>query len=374
MSETLAEIGRSEKATRYNHELRGQDDTATWLAEVLDGSMRSEFSYTFDGEELFARDGRPLGPIFTDAVSDAEQTVKLQPELSFELRRRKIEQVEYEDIQAMARGDAPNTMIVVSDHPEELWDKANDSLGYNVARRKTMLRVITCQDGLVTVISQSLDMSNRRGLEALFDFLGEPVQRGELLGQRIKREMDKPFQDDLMDTLTRVYDNDLQAQYGGEWYAGRTPADRTNTMHFAMWQTDLINTYLSGSQDATAKFNLAAAVTARFEGKTKKAKHTTELVTGVAYISSAVEMEMRGRVARQENRIFSGCGFTADGSTGVESELNALGYGDADKKIETSENDQFGSLTFNCKKGHKNKRPRGKLIDCCTTCGDSVKC
>ena len=36
--------------------------------------------------------------------------------------------------------------------------------------------------------------------------------------------------------------------------------------------------------------------------------------------------------------------------------------------------DKFGSLTFKCKKGHENTRPRNKLIDKCTTCGDSVKC
>lgn len=36
--------------------------------------------------------------------------------------------------------------------------------------------------------------------------------------------------------------------------------------------------------------------------------------------------------------------------------------------------DQYGSLTFKCQKGHTNKRPRNKLIDKCKTCGVSVRC
>jgi hypothetical protein len=38
------------------------------------------------------------------------------------------------------------------------------------------------------------------------------------------------------------------------------------------------------------------------------------------------------------------------------------------------EEDKFGSLRFQCKKGHWNTRPRNKLIPKCKTCGDSVKC
>lgn len=39
-----------------------------------------------------------------------------------------------------------------------------------------------------------------------------------------------------------------------------------------------------------------------------------------------------------------------------------------------TDEDQFGSLDFECTKGHKNRRPRGKLIPHCKTCGENVSC
>jgi hypothetical protein len=45
----------------YDHETRRYYDTVTWLAEVLPGSMRTPFEYTFDGNELYANDGAGHG-------------------------------------------------------------------------------------------------------------------------------------------------------------------------------------------------------------------------------------------------------------------------------------------------------------------------
>ncbi len=58
---------------------------------------------------------------------------------------------------------------------------------------------------------------------------------------------------------------------------------------------------------------------------------------------------------------------TGAGATEAESEaLLAAGV--------SSEEDQYGSLTFTCPKGHSNTRPRGSLIPTCRTCGTSVAC
>ena len=51
-------------------------------------------------------------------------------------------------------------------------------------------------------------------------------------------------------------------------------------------------------------------------------------------------------------------------------------FDEADKATDSinSSEDKYGSLNFNCPKGHKNTRPRNKLIEKCKTCGTSVKC
>lgn len=41
---------------------------------------------------------------------------------------------------------------------------------------------------------------------------------------------------------------------------------------------------------------------------------------------------------------------------------------------ESTESDQFGSLSFTCPNGHSNKRKAGELLDTCTDCGINVRC
>lgn len=336
MSEALKE--KYETQPILNHELATRDDTATWLAEALDGSMRSEFSYRFDGLDLIARDGRALKPIFMDAIEDARDKTEHDPSKHFELRRREIELQEYDDIIAMAKGDTPNTLIVVSDFPEELESSQKDIGGYNVTRKQAMLRVITREDnGEIKMVSQSLDRSDRRGLEKLYKFVGEEAMPGELLEQRIALNLDSKIKDKLPETLTRVYDNHLQDYYGGEWYAGRRGEDRRNTFEFANMQQDLLQAFFAGPRDQSATYNLAAAIQGRFDSKSWHEQISISAFNNPdrPMLSVIMEMEQQGRRARAEGRDYSGCGSTI--SMGSEEELSNLGYGDSDKKSDDGE-------------------------------------
>src|SRR5690606_20043780 len=117
-----------------------------------------------------------------------------------------IEYEEYQDMLAMARGDLPNTMVVVSDFAPERMNATRDVGGYNVTRKQTMLRVITrSADGKLKMYSQSLDGSNRKALESMYAFLGFDVRHGELLSQRIHTDIDKHEQELLVDQLMGVY-------------------------------------------------------------------------------------------------------------------------------------------------------------------------
>lgn len=356
----------------FDPNIRQFDDTVTWLAEVLDGQMKSEFTYNFDGEDLIARDGSRLDKIFTDSVSDAEAKALHDPKYQFELRRRKTELEEYQDILQMAKGSTPhNTIVVVSDFPEEVDRLGRHFGGYNVSRRQTMLRVITKNpDSTITMTSQTLDKSNRQALEAIYGFFGASPKRGELLGQRIHANIDPKSASGISDTLTRVYDNSLSTQYGGQWFAGRSGDDRRNTMHFALQQTDLIDFYLAGDQDETSMYNLSASISARFEGRSSD----MSVLGNVVYLDDKsrlyAEMQYQGDLARSEGKSFNGCG----GTLSADVEMSALGYGERNMQQSNDGPDGKGPLKFKCKNGHQNTRPLGKLIPCCTTCGVSVKC
>lgn len=323
MSEQLAEV-------TYSREQRLYDDTTTWLAEVLDGYMRTPFEYRFDGHELYGRDGSPLKPIFTDAISHAE---KLGPNLSFEHRRRHIEMNEYDDMIAMAKGELSNTMVVISDFPPELMDANQNIGGYNVSRKQTMLRVISRnKDGDISMRSQSLDRSDRKGLEAIYQSLGFKPEPGELLSQRIHLDLLTEQQEFLVDSLMGEYDRSLGERFGGEWYAGRKAERCVNTYDFVREQQDLLDVFISTTQakgeiDEDLLFNLAAAMKYRFDTKSANIEYIDQS-TSVAPPNVHVEMQIAGQQARSEGQTFSGCGATiGDKQQSTLEELNETGYG-----------------------------------------------
>ncbi len=323
---------------QFDTEKRRYYDTVTWLAEVLPGSMRTPFEYRFDGRELYAQDNSPLEPIFADAIEQS----KVLP--IYEQRRRRIEYEEYQDMLAMARGDLPNTMVVVSDFPPELMNATRDVGGYNVTRKQTMLRVITrSADGKLKMYSQSLDGSNRKALESMYAFLGFDVRHGELLSQRIHTDIDKHEQELLVDQLMGVYDRSMQSQYGGCWYAGQRGVQSMNTYDFACQQQDLIQAYLAATAGFTGGFrdySLAAAVKDRYLNRLDPQIIERGSVPIAAHAMALAEMNSAGNRAQARGEVFSGCGSSlgAAGSSSGESQLESLGYGNqADKPESGSE-------------------------------------
>ena len=118
-------------------------DELTWAAENLDAPLVKPLEYRYRDGELWSEQGQPMGDIFRDSITHYEQLARQHPEYAFQLKRARIEQREYEAMKAMARGEAPNTLVVNSPLPRELEGAAKNVLGYQVGRRLGFLRVIT---------------------------------------------------------------------------------------------------------------------------------------------------------------------------------------------------------------------------------------
>ncbi len=351
MSEAL--LAKKIKNPEINQSISEFNDTTTLLAEVLDGQMRSRFEYSLHDQELYAEGCEPLGPIFDKAISDAETKTQHDSRYNFELRRRRIERDEYQQMVLMANNQTDfNTMVMVSDFPPEVDALGDDFGGYNHLRRQTMLRIITkSQTGKIVMTQQSLDLSDRVSLEAIYDYMGVSCQPGELLGQRITASLDEPFQNNLADALMRVYDAKLTMVRGGQWHAGRNVNDKRNTLEFARRQTDLINAYLISDRSDDKTYKLSAAITARFEAKsTPNIDKLVPLIGRIGLSQAIYEMEYFGRLAQNAGQKFNGCGATLKMSS--EASLAIMGYGDTDKKYDKQ--DWYGAykkkgVCVNCK-------------------------
>jgi len=363
-------------------QLRRYDDAATWASEVLNGVMRSSFEFTPQGDELYGHDGLPLSLVFENAIVSAELKAQEDPSLAFEVRRAKVERGELDDVLAMARGEGPNTMVVLSYYPIELTRATEDVGGYNHQRRQTMMRVIYRQpDGTIAMVSQSLEGSHREALEAIRESVGYQTQPGELLGQRMHLDLDAEDQEFLPDLLTGAYDRSLSEQQGGVYRAGwEVPTDRVliNTYDFVMGQGDLIRTFLDkGERNSSGLYGFAAAMQQRYEREVARLSNRGYVYTMQPpnFMSNPmIEMQQAAIEAKAERKVFSGCGasISANGELSTEQSLRELGYGSK------SDEDKFGPLTFKCSKGHANRRPRAKspkdFITNCQKCGISVQC
>lgn len=333
-----------------DHELERKNDEATWLAEAIYGSMRSEFDFTYDGEDLIAEDGRKLGPIFDASVAEAAELVKTSPNLLFELRRRLIEREEYAKMIAMARGEGENTMIVVSDYPEELMTYQHDVGGYNATRKQTMVRVITrSSEGVIKIKSQSLDHSDRHALEQIYALFGKTPLSGELLEQRINIDLPERWQATLVDSIRDAYDNDLTQRLGGNWFAGIEIGElhrKESTYDFVKNQYDILDWLTENIKNypekaAQFRYNAAALIEERYRAKPSLGQS----VTSSNYVSVAIDVLARaaGATAEREGKTYSGCGMSlVSGDASVE--LEDSGYGN---KTESDEKYSF-SKSMHC--------------------------
>ena len=363
---------------QFDRYIRTYNDVTTWLAETLDGAMRTPFEYRFAGHDFIAEDGSRLGDIFETAITDAERMARRDPALAFESRRRRHELDEHSDMLAMARGELPNTMVVVSDFPSELMHAQHDVGGYNVTRKQTMLRVLTYDNGRLKMYSQSLDGSHRPALEAIYQTLGVEARPGELLGQRLHLETAAEDQVVLLDRLVGVYDRALAGELGGNWYAGRQEAPR-DTYQFVLSQhavvDRLVERQLAGNCTDRDIYNSAALLSRLFSS----AEHATAISRGSGrqllggfVLNLEAMLETAGQQAAAEGRTFSGCGA----SLSAAGQLGEAGYGNRaeEKGLDYDITDSKGSLTFTCPKGHTNTRRRGELFLGCKVCRTSVSC
>ncbi len=376
MAELLAV--RPEQLDQAQHEQQKRYDLETQFAEQVDGEMHNDFELRLEGDDLIGEDGRSLTVITETSLAEAKAMVKVNPELWFVVRRCGFEKEEIKEAISMARGEGPNTMVIESDFPFELEAATEDIGGYNVRRKQTMQRILArIGPGRIRMYSQSLDGSDRVGLEAIYAYFGEKPKPGELLPQRIRRDLSEAKQANLSDELKAIYDRSLSARFGGEWYAGRRPADYRNTYDFVCQQADLINECLRldsfGWLNEHELYKISATMQKRFDAKQQDIfiPVLTAPVMNAQILQR--EIETAGAQARQDGKSFSACGWTLrpdglDGST--EDHMDQAGYGN-----KTGE-DQYGSLKFKCTEGHDNIRPHGKLIDQCQHrgCKGKVKC
>lgn len=302
------------------------EDVDTWLAEVLDGEMHSSFDFVPDGDDLTAEDGRHMLPVLDAALQHTIREARINPLIAPEVDRSHAEREEFLDIIDMAQGNGPNTLVSIWEIPDYVLQHGADIGGYRYNLRRAMLRIAhRLPDGRIRIESQSLDSGFRPGFEALYDHLGQPEPRADVLyRQPIRCEIDEDQAAALREELRDRYDSALYLKTGLKHTAGRTEEPVVDTYNFVRDQHDLVDTFVATHAhkhmdeiDEDEYVNLAAAMKRRMEGRK------------VAAPDVASEMNGAGNSARENGETFSGCGMTvlSRANNTAEAQLAMLGFG-----------------------------------------------
>ncbi len=364
------------------------EDECTWLAETLNGSMRTSFDFKLINGELYSQEKdendilrqRNLRKMYEEGADYAKKRATEDPRVVFEIEREKQHLIELEIMEQMAAGQAPNTMVVISPFPESLADEPEEDIqGYKPKLRRSMLRVITADErGIITVKTQSLDNTNKQALFALYKemdwSINEAIDSEQMLAERIHTELSKEEQSALTDRLMNAYDSEMSRQKGGVWRAGRRQQEnRGDTWQFVIEQDDILKQHLEDiaplvqrireasnkkyeKELESLRYIAAATMRDRYEGKQKHAEDV------------ASEMYASASAAAEKGEEFGGCGLTAVMRN--EDMMQKMGYRAEDAlKCVTCPfcsavvNAQRTSSGIKCSSCKKERRHDGRIVD-----------
>lgn len=307
-------------------------DELTDQAERLRAPMANTFEYQLTPSGLATDGGLLILPVLEKSLDFTRRQAQLDSDWLFQLERSQIELDEQRDLEEFAcvAGEG----VFVSSVSLDLSDydgmqAIGQTLGYDLplARPSSedILRSrmwLSNPPGMV-VMSPIPDAVRERGI----DIGAYDRDRQKMMVRVVTLASDGREQHlDLIEEVREAYDQELEAKFGGDWFAGRNQKEMTVTdaMSFILEQDDLLADHMkiveeiygsvSGETErvrllAPHRYNLAAALHARLNGQ------------DVESLADA------GQIAAEQGLEFIGdCPTVTTTVTAAEKQLKMLGF------------------------------------------------
>lgn len=364
---------------------RVYDEELSLMAEGVDRASCTAFTLqSQDGQLVYFdnADWRPYIGMLNTGLEAAKQEAEADARRNFLVEWAAEDQYRGYRMQALKPGEQ---MVWHNAYPQAVEDrygvKFMEDCGLVPQRKMGFIyRAARQEDGSVKLETQTIDGNDTEGFAAV---------------QRLAAENPAASMTDLV----AAYDEVLALKFNETFYAGRRGVDRyENAWEELLRHKDLIAYFLDELEVLAASDlpieTLERQVKQHVIGcwkafKTRLAGQTQPLAAAVPnplgyvalpYERLALEVKTSFTEAWRLGEVKTGCGGSISAREENNLSINGLDtfdaiFGEARQENSTSaEEDKFGSLTFECPKGHVNRRPRNKLIEHCKTCGTSVKC
>lgn len=359
---------------------RVMDEELTLIAEGINRPLKTEFRLQeVDGQLVYFDSGewRPYISMLVQGLDTANREAEGEEKLGFMADRASDDLMVGYRLHRLKPGER---MHWYSGFPEEqanLYGEAFVSkLGFQPKRKMGFLYcAIKNEDGSLTMQTQSVDNSNMSVFASVMDAAKET--------------------DDVVD-LREAYDTRLGEIDGAEYFAGRkfNGEVESDAWEIIRKNEDLVVYYLDEIENLAANrlktveeverakkrltYGVWAALKERIDSATMPGATVPKIGERDRPVGHNVASEVRIAYRKLANRgeVMSGCGGS------IKADDEALMSADPDdvfsmifgEKPTDAEEDEYGSLTFECPNGHKNTRPKGILIPKCLDCGTSVRC
>ncbi len=354
---------------------RVSDEELTLIAEGLNRPLPTTFIlHESNGSLQHFDHGQwiPYQVTLTRGLEIAEADARLDPRKRFLADRAATDWMIGQTLNNLQPGELYSWCSPFPD--EELAKFGPDFIGeqgFQVARRMGFLyHAEKLTTGEIVLKTQSVDNSDKEAFVAALDAGGNITQ------------------------MLEAYDKVLGLKNGANYRAGRLWNQKIaeeNAWEVIHRHLDLIDYYkeqiknLAALRLFTSRYDLErdkrrltysvwAAIKQRIDKTTpghQQGQPIQDLYPDFAHIEQEIRHAYQ-ELSRQGEVLF-GCGGAIRGEDAL---LNADPSNVFDAVFGSNglDMDKFGPLTFTCRKGHTNRRPRNKLIDECRVCHESVIC
>lgn len=246
------------KERNYTHE-QLRTDELTLASERLAAPMENPFDYRYGSDGQLWFQGESLRETFENGIKVAEEVTRQYPQFYIELVRRHIELKQYEEQVAFGRDSLADDHILVhiSPPPEAAIMGLIDLGAYDPVRQKVLIRLTEKRPSGVRVTSFSLDGNNQEGLRSVGDICGFELADGmsaeDILATPMFLPKSRLGKERPVSVLRKRYDEVMERQFGGQWYAGRQDSETIHALQHIEAHPAYIEQHLKRVKDISRR-------------------------------------------------------------------------------------------------------------------------